>query len=65
MTSTDKFIWWFFGLICGEIFVVVIVLIADPIGMGYKKGQIDAQTGKVKYHLVTEPDSTRTWQEVK
>ena len=29
---------------------------------GYRQGQIDALTGKAKYHLVTLPDSTRVWE---
>ncbi|MBE3139023.1 MAG: hypothetical protein IMZ53_00405 [Thermoplasmata archaeon] len=33
--------------------------------IGYKYGQIDALTGKVKYQLVTNPDSTRVWMEIK
>lgn len=32
---------------------------------GYRQGQIDALTGKVKYELVVQPDSTRTWEKKK
>ena len=28
----------------------------------YKQGQIDALTGKIKYELKTNPDSTKTWE---
>lgn len=31
----------------------------------YKRGQIDALTGKVRYVLVTNADSTKTWEEKK
>ena len=31
----------------------------------YEKGQIDALTGNIKYELLTQPDSTRTWEEIK
>lgn len=32
----------------------------------YKKGQVDALSGrKVKYKLVTHPDSTVSWEEIK
>jgi hypothetical protein len=34
-------------------------------GRTYKDGQIDALTGKVKYELVTHPDSTKTWESIK
>lgn len=30
----------------------------------YKQGQIDAMTGKVKYELQTQNDSTRIWVEI-
>ena len=29
---------------------------------GYKKGQIDALTGTVKYQLVDNPDKSKTWE---
>ena len=31
----------------------------------YKEGQLDALTGKIKYELVTQDDSTRVWKEIK
>lgn len=31
----------------------------------YKNGQVDALTGKVKYELVTNADSTKTWEQKK
>jgi hypothetical protein len=32
---------------------------------GYEQGQVDALTGKIKYELVIQPDSTRTWEKIK
>jgi len=32
---------------------------------GYRFGQIDAQTGKVRWHLVDQPDGSRAWEEPK
>lgn len=28
----------------------------------YRKGQVDALTGKIYYELVIHPDSTKTWE---
>ena len=30
----------------------------------YKRGQIDALTGTIKYELVRHPDSTKTWEKI-
>ena len=49
---------------------IVVVLISMLIGGAfdtagkYKQGQIDALTGKVKYELVAQPDSTRIWKSI-
>jgi hypothetical protein len=32
---------------------------------GYAKGQIDALTGNVHYHLVAKPDSSKVWERIK
>jgi len=47
----------FVGTIC--IMIIVCLIIGDT---KYKKGQIDALNGQIKYELVTHPDSTRTWE---
>jgi hypothetical protein len=31
---------------------------------GFKEGQIKALTGDIRYELVTEIDSTKTWKEI-
>ncbi len=38
-----------------------IVVQKDGYNDGYKRGQIDALTGTVKYELVVRPDSTKEW----
>jgi hypothetical protein len=47
------------GLALGT--AVMIALSTNP----YKRGQVDALTGKIKYHLVTNIDSTKTWEDIK
>lgn len=49
------------------IFVVVGIMIfsLEVDEEAYKRGQVDALTGKVKYELVVNADSTKTWEEVK
>jgi len=49
-------------IVLGIILLGVIVNIADTT---YEDGQIDALTGNVKYHLVINPDSTKTWESIK
>jgi hypothetical protein len=67
------------GLMCsdddGSVFIVILVLFGAIGGMllggsigkdaGRKEGQIEILTGsKPSYHLVTKPDSTKTWEEI-
>ena len=47
----------FFGLIIGAMFVGFL----KP---SYEDGQIDALTGNIRYELVVNADSTRTWEEI-
>ncbi len=62
MSKTDKL----FGFI-----ILAFVLLFIGFGIGgacdpgdkYRQGQIDALTGKVKYELKVNPDSTVTWYE--
>lgn len=49
------FISWFFGSLTTS----AISIITKKT---YKDGQIDALTGQIKYELVTNIDSTRTWK---
>ena len=44
--------------------VLVVFLAIQSFQVGYRLGQLDAIRGKIKYHLVTREDSSRTWQEI-
>lgn len=48
----------------GFVLCVIMFIVKDPEAIAYKKGQIDALTGKVKFKLITNPDSTKTWVEI-
>lgn len=49
-----------------SIVIIIAVFAAWAIGVShaYRVGQIDALSGKVYYHLVTHPDSTKTWEHI-
>lgn len=51
----------FFG---GLALMAFAIYFFDPVGMGYKRGQIDALNGKVCYELVTNRDQTKSWKEI-
>jgi hypothetical protein len=54
------------GILCGIFVMAGIVLFSTEVSdESYKQGQVDALTGKVKYELVVNADSTKTWEEVK
>jgi len=55
-----------FAIMMMLIVMFVLIVMSGVFGFhgGYKKGQIDALTGKVKYELVT-PDKTSTWERIK
>jgi len=59
----DNFISVFIVGVVVEMFLLVIMMNAK--NMTYKDGQIDALTGKIEYHLITNPDSTKTWESIK
>ena len=49
-------------------YIAIIAFIMAGLGsrkIGIEQGRMDVVTGKVKYELVTNPDSTRVWKEVK
>lgn len=51
------------GALCGAIAGIILwAWLYAPLERGYKHGQIDALTGNIKYELVTQPDSTKTWE---
>lgn len=55
------------ALLYGLISIAVILFLALLIFYysDYRQGQIDSLTGKIRYELVTKPDSTKVWQEIK
>lgn len=54
----------------GSVILIVIIIALLFLGgficysKGYYKGQVHALTGNVKYELVVNPDSTRTWETI-
>ena len=57
-----------FSLSMIGIFVVlplVSIFHYDSWKRGYKKGQIDAINGKIKFKLIKYPDGSKIWQEIK
>lgn len=52
------------GVVVGLFFVSVTFGLINKRAKdsSYKKGQIDALTGKIKYRLITNNDSTKTWE---
>lgn len=50
------------GLVCIVSFGTFVKDITKDIN--YKRGQIDALTGVVKYELVSKPDSTKVWEKI-
>lgn len=54
------------GWVLGGLTVVVFLLATDSTHQdGVRKGQIQCLTGDVQYHLVMQPDSTRTWERIR
>lgn len=50
------------GFIFGMLISAILAVLTIP---NYRDGQVDALTGHLKYHLVTQPDSTKTWEYIK
>lgn len=63
--AVDETSWgtYVFGMIL--LFGAVVGIPTASHYEAYKSGQVDALTGKVKYELVTESDSTRVWKEIR
>lgn len=62
MEAGERMLWFLVGVGVALLVVAISLDIAQPREAGYKRGQIDALTGKVKYERVTHPDSTVTWE---
>lgn len=50
------------GIVCFGIAIGILIGRTDKTN--YKQGQIDALTGNIKYELVINDDSTKTWEEI-
>ena len=49
----------FFGFI-----LIIAGVMAIFFNNGYRTGQADALSGNIKYELVTQPDNSKTWEEI-
>lgn len=56
---------FFIGCCIGVIITCLVIWFYPEKSIGYKQGQIDALSGKIKFHLVKKIDSTKTWEEIK
>ena len=61
MDDFDKGV--YIGILIASIFWLMMIFLAI-VPEQQKVGQIDALTGNIKYELVVNPDSTRTWEEI-
>jgi hypothetical protein len=56
------------GVLIGLIIGIATVAIRDEHNaeatLPYRQGQIDALTGKVKYHLVEKENKEKVWEEI-
>lgn len=52
----------FISMIIGAAILVFLSFSFPTHTFLYKKGQIDAISGDVKYHLVDKPDGSRVWE---
>ena len=55
---------YWIGVTSGMLLAIIMMLILGTPDSRYKDGQVDALTGKVKYELVVQDDSTRTWESI-
>jgi hypothetical protein len=55
----EYFVGLFLGFILG-----FMVAVSPSYDVGYKKGQIDAINGIIKYELVDMPDQTKDWRKI-
>jgi len=57
---------FFAGVLAGAVFLIIIIANIGPDQQieepDYRQGQIDALTGTIHYELITNPDSTKTWE---
>lgn len=53
---------FFAGVGFGMLLLTMILTVSSEHSVIYKQGQVDALTGKVKFHLVENPDGTKEWK---
>ena len=51
----------FVGVFAG---IILTMIIDNVFREPYKHGQIDALTGNIKYELIENSDSTKTWERI-
>lgn len=59
LTPDSNLIWCVLSYVAILLFIIMMMVILNDLS--YKKGQIDALSGKAKYELKTQSDSTRVW----
>ena len=57
----DRIDAYFSGGLIGAFLMLLIILIVTWDTPGYKEGQIDALTGKIKYELKKQEDGQTIW----
>ena len=50
------------GFVLGGLFAIAIFVLLLFVINPYRKGQIEALTGDVRYELVVQPDSSKIWK---
>lgn len=60
--DTDRLLFLLMG-VCIGFALIIVIFFGFGIFDDYKRGQIDAITGNIKYELITKSDSTRIWEE--
>ena len=51
----------YFVLVAGVLVISSLLWYSKGAIRGYKNGQVDALTGRIKYELVTNSDSSKSW----
>lgn len=50
------------GFVVGVIVITALFMLLLFVTNPYRKGQIEALTGDVRYELVVQPDSSKIWK---
>ena len=49
-------------IVMGFIIFIVSLMVSGFLLGTYRDGQVDALSGRIGYHLVTKPDSSKLWE---